>query len=385
MKYFLIIIAALGGFLGYGFWLEHEADKALAVEINKLLAPRESNYSEYLTTAFAGNITLSAGEDRITVPQKLSGAWLEQFYRNYTKRIEYRVKSDAVVSYLTEIAPRFRIAPVNARFASAENSIVESVPSFNGQSLNIQGSFASAMRAFSNGQSEVELATDAIEPEISLRKLEDMGITALLNTGQSSFKGSGSERIHNIKTGASKFDHTIIQSGEEFSFNGRVGEVDAANGYLPGLVIKGNKLIPEYGGGLCQVSTTMFRAAMNAGLAIIERRPHSLPVRFYNPQGFDATVYPGAADLRFRNDTQYPILIQANIKGSEIAFEFFGTPDGRTVDIKGPIVYESNPDGSLKAVLNRTVTYADGSSKKDQFWSNYKSPGLFEVVRNPLE
>jgi vancomycin resistance protein YoaR len=176
-----------------------------------------------------------------------------------------------------------------------------------------------------------------------------------------------------------------LKPGQEFSFNQTLGAVDASGGYLPELVIKSGKIIPEYGGGLCQVSTTVFRAAVAAGLAILERHPHSIPVRYYNPQGFDATVYPGVSDFRFKNDTSAYILLQSKIVGSKLYFEIYGTSDGRKVAIDGPRQYDVKSNGALKAVLTRTVTYADGTEKKDVFYSSYQSSSAFVTIRNPLE
>jgi len=150
-------------------------------------------------------------------------------------------------------------------------------------------------------------------------------------------------------------------------------------------VIKSGKLVYEYGGGVCQISTTLFRAAVNAGLKITERYPHAFPVRYYNPQGFDATVYPPHPDLRFINDTPGHILIQENIKGNQLTFELFGTLDGREIKIIGPTILQSNPDGSMKTVLYQEI-WRDGTLERKQgFWSNYKSPNLYKVERNPLE
>ena len=181
------------------------------------------------------------------------------------------------------------------------------------------------------------------------------------------------------------FTGIILRPGEQFSFNNLLGPVDASTGYLPERVIKEGKLIPEYGGGLCQVSTTLFRAVFHTGLPIKERRPHSLPVRYYNPQGFDATIYPGVSDLKFTNDTPAHILIQAKVVGSKLNFEIYGTSDNRRVVTDGPRQYDVQANGALKAILNRTTIYADGIEKKDEFRSSYKSPSLFPTVRNPLE
>ncbi|MDP1629372.1 MAG: VanW family protein, partial [bacterium] len=145
-----------------------------------------------------------------------------------------------------------------------------------------------------------------------------------------------------------------------------------------------NKTIPEYGGGICQVSTTMFRAAINAGLKITERFPHAFPVAFYNPQGFDATVYLPHPDLRFINDTPANILIQTKIKGTTLTFEFYGTKN-REVKIIGPEEYDKKYDGSMKAKLTQEI-YQDGELIRSKiFYSIYKSPWLFPERKNPLE
>ncbi|MBI2065438.1 MAG: VanW family protein, partial [Candidatus Yanofskybacteria bacterium] len=151
------------------------------------------------------------------------------------------------------------------------------------------------------------------------------------------------------------------------------------------LVVKNGKLIPEFGGGICQVSTTLFRAATAAGLPILERRGHSLPVRYYNPQGFDATIYPGVIDLKFKNDTSNNILIQNKIEETRLSFEIYGSENDRKIEIDGPNILEQKPDGSMKTILTRKIVLPDGSIKEDIFRSTYKSPALFPLEKNPLE
>ncbi len=383
----LFVAALIGGLLGYAIWMQYRAVDALASEIAKLSVIPESNGGVLIVQALSKPITLNVNGKKIEIPQEITSAWVGKFYRSYTKREEYRIKSSEVLSLLKDMAPRFHVKPVSARFGinKIDKNLIEKVPSVSGHMLNIDESLKSVTKALSNGLSEANLVLEAIEPNLSLKSLSEMGITGMLASGSSDFAGSTDARITNIKVGASKYDQTFINPGDEFSFNDRLGEVTAAEGYVPGLVIKGFKLIPEYGGGLCQVSTTMFRVAAHSGLKITERRPHSQPVRFYNPQGFDSTIYPGVVDLKFVNDTTAPIMIQSSIKGTVITFEMYGAPDGRKTAINGPQILQSNPDGSLKTVLTRAVTYADGTTKKDQFYSNYKSPGLFEIVKNPLE
>ena len=162
-----------------------------------------------------------------------------------------------------------------------------------------------------------------------------------------------------------------------------LGEVNEQNGFESELVIKSGKLVRESGGGLCQVSTTLFRSAVMAGLPITERRPHSFPVRYYNPQGYDATIYPGVVDLKFKNDTSNHILIQSRVEGVKLIFDIYGPDDGRKVVMEGPFQYDQKANGAMKAYFVRKTTLADGIVKEERFDSNYGAPVPLE--KNPLE
>jgi len=167
-----------------------------------------------------------------------------------------------------------------------------------------------------------------------------LGIEEIIGTGHSNFSGSSANRRHNIKVGASKISGLIIKPGEEFSLLKALGETDATAGYLPELVIKGNKTTLEYGGGLCQIATTMFRTALASGLPITERRNHSYRVSYYEPAGTDATIYIPNPDLKFKNDTGNNILIQTRFEGTnDIYFDFWGKSDGRVVTSTYPVIY----------------------------------------------
>jgi vancomycin resistance protein YoaR len=190
-------------------------------------------------------------------------------------------------------------------------------------------------------------------PVIISDELRNLGIKELLATGHSSFYGSHANRIHNINVGIAKYNGVLIKPGEEFSFNQILGEVDAAHGYLPEKVIKQNKVETEYGGGICQVSSTLYRAALIAGLPITERKPHSWLVPYYGQvlgPGLDATIYLGVSDLKFINDTPANILIQSYTDGMHAYFKFYGTSDGRAVKLDGPY------GGGLHYKWLRTVT-----------------------------
>ncbi|QQS22924.1 VanW family protein [bacterium] len=251
--------------------------------------------------------------------------------------------------------------------------------------------YQSTLQILSNlelGNNKIDLTTKTTQPNKSLSDTNDLGIKELIGRGESKFNGSPANRRHNIKVGVSKMQGVIIKPGEEFSFNKYLGPVEADQGFLPELVIRADKgTVPELGGGLCQVSSTTFRAAMHAGLPITQRRNHSYAVQYYAPQGTDATIYPGVVDLKFTNDTGHSILVWPYFKNSDyLVFDFYGTYDGREVKLGTPTTYDRKSDGSMKATWTRSVT-KNGETKTDKFASTYQPPALFhkkeEFVANP--
>jgi len=202
-----------------------------------------------------------------------------------------------------------------------------------------------------------------------------------LAKGESNFAGSPKNRIHNIHVGMKKFDGLVLQPGEQFSFNQYLGSVDEKEGYLPELVIKENVTTPELGGGLCQVSTTAFRAAMQAGLKIDARRNHAYPVAYYGTAGYDATIYPPYTDLKFTNDTGSPVYLRTHVVGTKAIFEVWGKSDGRKVKVNGPFVTEKLPNGGVKAAVAQLVSKNGKSIREENFVSVYQSPDKFPTIR----
>lgn len=336
--------------------------------------------------AIGRDFFIAAGDRQYPIKPDQLKVWFEEYHRPYTNRQEFRPNIPRIEEYLKQLSENLDQSPVNGRFEINENGrIVEAVPARDGLKFDALLSAANIARALMQGRNSANLSYQPVKSDISLDRLSKLGINKLLAEGKSDFTGSSEARRHNIKVGAGVFNGVFLRPGEEFSFNQLLGPVEASAGYRYELVIKNKKLIPEYGGGICQVSTTLFRAAAKAGLPITERHAHSLPVRYYHPQGFDATIYPGVSDLRFINDTPGHILIQAEVASSSLAFEIYGSSDGRKVTIDGPHVYDVQTDGAMKAWLKRIVTPANGTEHKDIFYSNYQSPSLFPKIRNPLE
>lgn len=260
-----------------------------------------------------------------------------------------------------------------------------------------------ALSATGSVNAQVELVVDYEPGEFVSSDGKDLGLKDLLGTGYSKFVGSSNARIFNVKKGLDIFNNIILAPGETLSFNSMLGDVTVAAGWKEELVIKegGKKTVPEAGGGLCQVSTTTYRALIESGLEVTERRAHSYLVSYYvgdnDPRsGIDATIYPGSQDLVFKNDTSNYILFQTAITATEAFVRIYGTNDGRTVKLEGPIKSGSTSPGSpilvpttdlpagktkiTKAAHNgRTVrweqyiTYADGRVEKNDIISVYKA------------
>ena len=341
------------------------------------------NFASILNTYVQKDLELDVSGNKTTITSSELKDWLEPYTRNYSGKEDLRASSK-LNDYLIQLATIINIEPIDAKFEFKDNNRVAVFSqSIRGKRLNISGSNAAIINALFENKSSVQLMIDVIEPEITLEKVNDLGIETLLAKGESDFHGSSNARIHNIKIGIAKFNGALIKTGEEFSFNNILGGVDEKNGYQPELVIKSGRTIPEYGGGLCQLSTTIFRAAILAGLPIIDRRPHSFPVKYYSPQGFDATIYPGITDLKFFNDTGKYILLQTKMEGTKLFVELYGSSDQRQVALNGPHQYDQKASGAMKAYFIRTISYANGGTKEERFDSNYQPP--FTQARNPLE
>jgi vancomycin resistance protein YoaR len=186
--------------------------------------------------------------------------------------------------------------------------------------------------------------------QVETGSVNNIGIKELIGRGSSRFRGSISSRIHNIKLASSHLNGILIKPGDTFSFNDALGDVSKFTGYREAYIISEGKTILGDGGGVCQVSTTLFRAALNAGLPILERQAHAYRVGYYEQDslpGLDATVYGPSPDLKIKNDTPAHILIQARAdsKNYSLVFELYGTGDGRTAMVSKPITTNVVPAG----------------------------------------
>lgn len=366
----------LGGFhFGSAFFIADTSDQTETLSVKNLSEQIKENPVRDM-------VLYIQGEEKV-IPASTVKSFFESYTRNYSEKEDIRVSPKEVGSYLESIALSVNTQPINAKFTVIDDRAEEFMPSANGLILDIERSKSIITSSLANNSYNAELPVDIVEPAITLDKVNELGITTLIGRGESDFGGSPASRIHNIRVGSAKYNGTILKPNEEFSFNSILGEVDESSGYQSELVIKKGKLVYEYGGGLCQVSTTLFRSAIMAGLPILERKPHSFPVRYYDPQGYDATIYPGVVDLKFKNNTPNHILIQSRIEGTKLIFDIYGPNDDRKIALEGPFQYDQKTNGSMKAYFVRKTTFADDSVKEERFDSKYGAPAPLE--RNPLE
>jgi len=238
---------------------------------------------------------------------------------------------EKIEKYLDNIAKTINRPSINARLETEKNKAIVFNPAQEGFEIKRTATIDRLITniLLDSPIKKTTIIADKASPKITIKDTNDLGINSLIGQGFSNFAGSPKNRIHNIKTGADIFNGFILNPGEEFSFNNFLGGSGPEQGFLPELVIKNHQTIPEYGGGLCQISTTFFRAAANTGMQIIERKAHAFPVAYYNPQGFDATIYEPKPDFRFINNTPARLLIQTIIKGTQLTINFYGTDDLR--------------------------------------------------------
>jgi len=334
--------------------------------------------------------------------------WLE--FQLVDGEVIIGLNKEKVFEFLEPITDFVDIEAQDAKFELSGNRVTKFQASRDGKVLNLEESYKKINEQFVIGDiSEVELVVDVNPAKVATGDINDLGIKELIGRGVSNFAGSPANRRHNIATGAATLHGLLIEPDEEFSLIKALGPIDGEHGYKPELVIKGDRTIPEYGGGLCQIGTTAFRVALRTGLPIAERQPHSYRVVYYEPAGMDATIYIPHPDVRFINDTGHNILFTTYIDGDELIFEFYGTGDGRKVviDPDPPSIYNVSAPGEPRYIetdelepgekkqvehshygadthFKYTVTYPDGEIKETDFDSHYVAwPQVWLVGREP--
>lgn len=252
-----------------------------------------------------------------------------------------RVERDLLQPILEGWRTQIDMVPRDARLKFNTSSSTVSIVQTSqwGRQLDVDATAQAIEEAVASGSTEAKLVLQSQAPRVDMNRISEMGIRELVASGTSYFKGSSAARIRNIEVAAEKFEGVVIPPDRIFSFNQIVEDVSSANGFEDSLIIWGDRTAVGVGGGVCQVSTTVFRAAYFGGMPIVERYNHGYEVSWYGEPGLDATIYTPNVDFKFRNDTGAYLLIdpEININEGSITFNFYGTKPDRQIVIGEPV------------------------------------------------
>ena len=283
-----------------------------------------------------------------------------------------------------ELAVQIERPPTDAQFRwdYTTGSLGVALPSVPGHTLDVTRTVSLIAGAAASGERVVSLPVLEVRPDLASEDGPSLGIVELIAEGVTSFAGSSASRVQNIVVGAQQFDGLLIPPGETFSFNHYLGEVTAEKGYEEGIIIWGNETRADVGGGLCQVSSTAFRAAFWAGVPITERWAHAFRVSYYEPpKGLDATIYSPSVDLKWVNDTGHYILIHTYVDRANqtLTFHYFGTKPNHTVEIDGP--YEANPVPHGPPVYRDDPTLPQGETRQIEWPKDGLDVTVYRIIK----
>lgn len=319
----------------------------------------------------------------------------------------YTFSRDILNQSLDPIKEKIDKDPIDAQFKFANARVTAFRPSENGQAMDmdrinkiLEEKTLSVVASDKPQEITIPIPIVIIEPTITTEKANNMGIKELIGKGESTFFHSIPGRVFNINLASSRIDGVLIAPGEIFSFNKTLGDISAFTGYKQAYIIQNGRTVLGDGGGVCQVSTTFFRAILDAGLPVVERNAHAYRVGYYeqdSPPGIDATIFVPSVDLKFKNDTGHHILVQREIDLNNYSLKFYlyGTNDGRVTNISKPVIlnqsappaplYQDDPNlpvGQIQQTdfeawganvyFTRTVTKNGKTIISDKFTSNYR-------------
>jgi len=333
---------------------------------------------------------------------------LIRFFRLNTINLVYKPAFDLkpVNDYLNELNATYSVPAQDALFEFKDKRVTSFKVEKPGVQLTIEKAqediekYLLSESYLAMGKSFLVASTE-LKPKVTIKDSNTFGIIEKIGEGTSNYTHSSPEREYNLTHAAKKLHGILVPPGENFSYNHAIGDISQETGFKPGYIIKDGRTVLGDGGGVCQDSTTLFRAALNTGLPIVERHAHAYRVRYYENDrkpGFDATVFAPNVDFRFKNDTPAYILIQATVDPVKktLLIEFYGKKDGRQIELSeaslfGALpapepLYEDDPSlpsGTVKQVdwaapgIKSTFTYkvkaADGTIIQDRtFYSNYR-------------
>lgn len=267
----------------------------------------------------------------------------------------YHYSETALDKTLALFIEKVNKEPVDALFNFQNGKVTTFKPSEEGKMVDLQkvkknlsSQFEQILQRQSPQNITIPVYVKTLAPKITTDKANNLGIKELIGYGTSRFYGSIPSRIFNIDLAASRINGALIAPNEVFSFNKVLGDVSSFTGYKQAYIIQNGRTVLGDGGGVCQVSTTFFRAILNSGLPVTERNPHSYRVGYYeqdSPPGLDATIYVPSVDLKFKNDSKSYILVQTEVDqtNQQISIFLYGEKDGRIVNLSTPVITNRTP------------------------------------------
>jgi vancomycin resistance protein YoaR len=323
-------------------------------------------------------------------------------------RYEVGLRQDLIITFLADLAPTLLRYPQNPRFLFNDDTRQLEViqPAVIGRQLNVEASLNQIRDKLRAGEHSAALELITTDPPVTdSMSGEELGITELVQASTSYFRGSSESRVQNIRAASAKFHGLLVAPGETFSMASAIGDITLDNGFAEALIIIGGQTIKGVGGGVCQVSTTLFRNVFYAGFPIVERYAHAYRVGYYEQTangrdnslaGLDATVFVPIVDFKFVNDTPHWLLMETYVEGYSLTWKFYSTEDGRSVDwtttgttntVSAPDpIYRENPDlkeGEIRQVdwaaegadVNVTRTVSRGGSVyfTDTIFTHYQA------------
>jgi len=284
--------------------------------------------AQQVRTALSGPVTFEYKGAHISVTPEQIASFLEL---PHDGQRSLQIGGPEAKKYFDDLGEAVARAPREVDFSVNEAGKAHLIPSRDGRKLDVEASekalLAAALRTVNR---TAQLAVVAAEPKLSTERAKTLGITGLVGD-YTTFYGGDANRIHNVQLVANLIDRHMIAPHSTFSFNKTTGERNAAQGFLEAPVIINGELKTGLGGGVCQVSTTVFNAAFEAGLPITSRTNHALYIDHY-PLGRDATVNYPDTDLTFQNDSDHWMLLRTIVGSSSLTVRLFGTPLHRRVE-----------------------------------------------------
>lgn len=289
--------------------------------------------------------------------------YLEQLYLRFGRKkkainpcleIQNEIRLIGLVEQISEYVDR---EPKNAKFLAYyskkfKRHSVSIEPDEIGRKVKIDETAIRLKEYIKEGKFDCPLALDLENPQVTEKMLKEIPDPSVIGS-YSTFYGThdSPNRIHNIYLVSSFVDNTYLRPDEVYSLLTHIGKFNKERGFKEAYVIMGNELVAEYGGGTCQIATTLYNSALIADLKILSRQNHGIYFSIY-PLGRDATVYPPYVDFKFSNNTGHPILIDAHPFKKGLTFRIFGTPTGKKV-------YFTSPKAAYR--VREITTFEEGS------------------------